>query len=157
MVMVIPIPLHAPVVAGYTAMARRRTIEVAAFGDVSRAAAAPGSAAEVVAAHAAHMASADAGEMAARATAAAHHMAAAPTAAHMATTAAKGAAAAPRAAAALHELDHAGGALRERHALAGRMPASARCSGTENLSSPLQIHDKVIMEAANRWRPVAPR
>ena len=25
------------------------------------------------------------------------------------------------------------------------------------LSSPLQIHDKVIMEAANRWRPVAPR
>src|SRR5262249_33469194 len=158
MVIPIPIPLPVPVVAGYAAMAHRRTIEVAASGDVSRAAAAPGSATEVIAAHAVHMASADAGEMAARATAAAHHMAAAPTAAHMATTAAKGAAAAPRAAAALHELDHAGGALRERHALAGRMPASARCSGRENPpSSPLQIHDKVIMEAANRWRPVAPR
>jgi hypothetical protein len=83
MVIPIPIPLHVPVVAGYTAMAHRRTIEVAASGDVSRAAVAPGSAAEVVAAHAVHMASADAGEMAARATAAAHHMAAAPTAAHI--------------------------------------------------------------------------
>ena len=64
----------------------------------------------------------------------------------------------------------------ERHALPGRMPPSARCSGRENrpqeipsgeafthqyfvapLSSPLQRHDKVIMEAANRWRPIAPR
>src|SRR5262249_22106791 len=36
MVIPIPIPLHVPVVAGYTAMAHRRTIEVAASGDVSR-------------------------------------------------------------------------------------------------------------------------
>jgi hypothetical protein len=159
---------------------------------------------------------ADAGEMAARATAAAHHMAAAPTAAHTATSAAKGAAA-PRAGpcrwcssgqtlglpwrgaespqAKPHRSQEQLSSLRTASEISFRRsfapPARTRlraaCFSRKNaglrplfrqgksppgdtlgeafthqyfvapLSSPLQTHDKVIMESANRWRPIAPR
>src|SRR5262245_37488149 len=61
MVMVIPIaiPLHVPVVVGYTVMAHRRTAEVASVRYGSLVAPPPASAADVAAAHAAQMASAD--------------------------------------------------------------------------------------------------